>query len=129
MYNQADRAEIGQMVREEMLTDYNPVVINTNGDLDAAVDTFLQLVSEALEHRVRRAKPSPFAKKWWTGKLTFLRDSLSAARNHLTTVRRRGDPVDVAAAKVKLARRLYLDEIDWRKLQHWSDFLDDRDNI
>ena len=37
--------------------------------------------------------------------------------------------MEVAAAKLKLARRLYMDEIDRRKRQHWAEFLDSRDNI
>jgi hypothetical protein len=112
-----------------MSAEFHPVVINTSGDLDVAADRFQTVVNNVLERHVPRARPFRFAKKWWTEKLTALWDSLSAARNYPTTVRRRGEDTEEAAAKVKLIRRLYLDEIDRRKREQWSDFLDDHDNI
>jgi hypothetical protein len=129
MYDKADWEEIRRLVRERMLAEYHPVVIHTPQDLDVAADKFQQVVNDVLEQQVTRVRPSPFAKRWWSGKLTVLRDSLSAARNHLTTIRRRGEDMTEAAAKVKLTRRIYLDEVDRRKREQWSDFLDDRDNI
>lgn len=53
---------------------------------------------------------------------------MSTARTHLTTVRRRGEDLAVAAANARLIRRLYMDEIEQRKRSHWSEFLDERDN-
>lgn len=86
-------------------------------------------VNEVLEEYVERARPSSYAKRWWTDELKTLRGSLSAARNHLTTVRRRAEEVAEAAASIKLVRRLYMDKIEQRKRQHWMDFLDNRENI
>lgn len=87
------------------------------------------MVDGVLSRHVARATPSPYAKRWWTDKLATLRNSLSAARNSLTTIRRRGQSIAEAAASVKQARRLYMDEIERCKKRHWADFLDDRDNI
>jgi hypothetical protein len=47
----------------------------------------------------------------------------------LTTVRRRGEDVTEAAASVKLVRRLYMDKIEQCKRKHWTEFLDNRENI
>jgi hypothetical protein len=103
--------------------------LSSKDELDAAVDRLEAAVHGVLEEHVARARPSPYAKRWWTDELRTLRRSLSAARNRLTTVRRRGEDVAEAAARVKLVRRLYMDKIEQCKREHWAAFLDDRDNI
>jgi len=125
----ARRSAIRRHLEHKMAEDGPPATINTRDELDTAADRFQHTVNAILERHVGRARPSPYARKWWTEKLTTLRDSLSAVRNQLTVTRRRGDAVEDAAAKVRLARRLYMDEIDRRKRQHWSEFLDDRHNV
>ena len=129
MYDKANWPGVRQEIQQELATEHRFAIISTMTELGAAANALEQLVNQILERRVRRARPSPFAKIWWTEELTALRDSLSAAGNHLTTIMRRGDNIEVAAARVKLVKRLYTDEIDRRKRQHRSDFLDDRDNV
>jgi hypothetical protein len=47
----------------------------------------------------------------------------------LTTIRRRGEDVAEAAASVKLVRRLYMNKIEQCEREHWTEFLDNRENI
>lgn len=129
MYDKADWNKIREEVSAKLAPDFCQARLSTKVELDATADRLEQAVNAVLEGHVSRARPSPYAKRWWTGKLSTLRDSLSAARNHLTSVRRRGEDVVEAAAYVKGIRRLYMDEIDRRKRAHWAEFLDNRDNI
>ena len=75
-------------------------------------------VNRVLEEHVARARPSLYAKRWWTDKLKSLQLSLSVARNRITTVRQRGEDVAEAATRVKLVRRLYMDKIEHCKREH-----------
>ena len=86
-------------------------------------------VNGVLEEHVARARPPPYAKRWWTDKLTTLRHSLSAARNHLTAFRRRGEDVAEAAESVELVRRLYMSRVEQCEREHRVKFSDNRDNI
>ena len=103
--------------------------IRNADELEVAVERLEAAVNGVLEEHVARARPSLYAKRWWTDELKTLRRSLSAARNRLTTVRRRGVDVAEAAASVKLVRRLYMDKIEQCKREHWTEFLDNCDNI
>jgi hypothetical protein len=129
LYDKADWKKI----REELSTriaDYSKLhVLSSKDELEVAVDTLEAVVNEVWEEHVARARPSPYAKRWWIDELKTLRLSLSAARNRLTTVRRRGEDVTKAAASVKLVRRLYMYKIEQCKGKHWTEFLDNRENI
>jgi hypothetical protein len=50
-------------------------------------------------------------------------------RNRITKIRRRGEDVAEATRATDIARRIYYDEIDRQKKQHWKDFLNNPDNI
>ncbi|SPJ70278.1 related to reverse transcriptase [Fusarium torulosum] len=65
-------------------------------------DRLMSAVLDAVQTLTPRAKPSPYAKRWWTNDLTQLRH---------------------AAAKQ------YHDAIRQRKNTHWKEFLADNDNI
>lgn len=129
MYDKADWKKIREEVSTRITDDFNLHTLSTKDGLEMAVDRLEALVNGVLEEHVARARPSPYAKRWWTDKLTTLRHSLSAARNRLTAVRRRGEDVAEAATSVKLIRRLYMDSIEQCKREHWVEFLDNRDKI
>jgi hypothetical protein len=129
MYDKADWKKIREEVSKKILDESDPLASTTKDDLEVAVDKLEATINEVLEEHVARARLSPYAKRWWTEELKTLRDSLSAARNHLTTTRRRGEDVAEAAASVKLVRRLYMDKIEQCKREHWTEFLDNRENI
>jgi hypothetical protein len=69
---------------------------------EVAVVSLEATVEGILEEHGARARPSPYAKRWWTDELKTLGFPLSAARNRLTTVRCRGQEDAEAAAGVKL---------------------------
>jgi hypothetical protein len=97
--------------------------------LEIAVACFTSQVNTVLEEEVPKAKASPYAKRWWTKELAVLRNGFTAKRNRITTMRRRGEDVVEAIRAVDVARRLYYDQIDRQKKQHWKDFLDGPENV
>jgi hypothetical protein len=97
--------------------------------LDFAATSFTSQVDAVLEKEVPRAKGSPYAKRWWTQELSMLRDDFTRKRNRITILRRRGDESREARQAVHTARRIYHDELDRQKKQHWKDFLNDPANI
>ena len=101
----------------------------TAESLDQAVTQFCEVISQEILQAVPRAKPSPHAKRWWTGDLTILRQSMTAARNRVVALQRRGDSTTAAQQDHQVARKLYFQEMDRQKKKHWIDFLEDPDNI
>jgi hypothetical protein len=97
--------------------------------LDFAASSFTDQVEAVLEEEVPRAKASPYAKRWWTEELSMLRDNLTIKRNRVTSMRRQGEDVTEAIRATQTTRRLYHDEINRQKKQHWKDLLNDPENI
>jgi hypothetical protein len=129
MYDKADWKKIREEVSTRIADDSSLHALSSKDELEVAVESLEATVNGVLEEHVARARPSPYAKRWWTDELKTLRSSLSAARNRLTTIRRRGEDVAEAAASVKLVRCLYEDKTEQCKREHWSEFLDNRENI
>ena len=112
MYDKPDWKKIREEVSTRIADDSGLHALSSKDELEVAVESLEAAVNGVLEEHVARARPSPYAKRWWTDELKTLRSSLSAAHNRLTTVRRRGDDVAEAADSVKLVRRLYMDKIE-----------------
>ena len=119
-------------IREEVSTrvadDPGLHTLSSKVELEVAVDGSEAAVNGTLKEHVARVRPSPYAKRRWMKELKSLRLLLSAARNQLTTARRRGEDVAEAVTRVKLARRLYMIKIEQCKREHSAEFLDNRDN-
>ena len=98
-------------------------------NLDNVAESFLQVVVEVVHSRVPRAKPSAHVKRWWSPDLSLLRQSLSASRNYVTTLQRRGDDSSAARQAFRSLRREYFQRIEKQKREHWKDFLADPNNI
>ncbi|KAF5246923.1 hypothetical protein FOXYS1_15151, partial [Fusarium oxysporum] len=89
----------------------------------------MSAVLEAVRALTPRAKPSPYAKRWWTHDLTQLRHIYTHWRNRARTVRRVGQNVKDLENTAKAAAKQYHDAIRQRKNNHWKEFLADNDNI
>jgi ribonuclease HI len=129
LYKDADWAEIR---RESGSQLGDGRFMKTIGDIavfERAAAIFINGINAVLEKHVPRAKESPFAKRWWSKELTLLRQDFTSKRNRVTTLRRRGECTTHAREASHAARRIYLDEIDRQKKQHWKDFLGNPDNL
>jgi hypothetical protein len=81
-----------------------------------------------LEEEFPKAKASPYAESWWTKELAVPRDRSTEKRNRITRARRRLEDVVEAIRAAGIARRIYHDEIDGQKKQHWKSFLKNPEN-
>lgn len=97
--------------------------------LDRYAERFIQAVQRVVKEKTPRAKPSPYAKRWWSDRLTALRQSLSSLRNHCTSLQRQGQDTSKVAERLAAARTLYLQEIKAQKRKHWREFPDDQANV
>ncbi|RKK24129.1 hypothetical protein BFJ67_g16781 [Fusarium oxysporum f. sp. cepae] len=92
-------------------------------------DRLMLAVLDAVQALTPRAKPSPYAKRWWTNDLTQLRHVYTYWRNRARAVRRVGQNVKDLENTAKAAAKQYHDAIRQRKNNHWKEFLADNDNI
>ncbi|EGU72704.1 hypothetical protein FOXB_16787, partial [Fusarium oxysporum f. sp. conglutinans Fo5176] len=86
-------------------------------------------INNAVQALTPRAKPSPYAKRWWTNDLTQLRHVYTYWRNRARAARRAGQNTVDLEDTAKAAAKQYHDAIRQRKNTHWKEFLADNDNI
>jgi ribonuclease HI len=99
------------------------------GTVQLKTDRLMFAVSEAVHTLTPRAKPSPHAKRWWTGDLTQLRQIYTYWRNHARSQRRVGRKVPHLEKMAASAAKQYHDAIRKQKKKHWNEFLADNDNM
>ncbi|EXK77151.1 hypothetical protein FOQG_18137 [Fusarium oxysporum f. sp. raphani 54005] len=89
----------------------------------------MDVVLDTINSLAPRAKPSPYAKRWWTTDLTKLRRAYTFWRNLARAWRRAGQRIDSLEGRAKEAGKEYHDAIKRHKRAHWDDFLADGTNI
>ena len=99
------------------------------GRVQEQTDRLMSTVLEAVHKLTPKAKPSPYAKKWWTTELTQLRRVHTHWRNQARTQRRAGRVILELERQAKDAAKEYHDAIRRQKKAHWEDFLSDDANI
>jgi hypothetical protein len=75
-------------------------------------------VLEAVHALTPRARPSPYAKRWWTQDLTQLRRIYTHWRNRARAARRSGSARPDLEATAKGASKQYHDAIRQQKRKH-----------
>ena len=101
----------------------------TGGTVQQQTDRLMGVVLEAVHALTPKAKPSPYAKRWWTTDLTQLRCIYTYWRNRARTERRAGCTRRDLEATAKGAAKQYHEAIRQQKKKHWNEFLADNDNI
>lgn len=89
----------------------------------------MSAVGEAVHALTPKAKPSPYAMRWWTADLTQLRHIYTYWRNHSRLERRAGRNAPYLEKIAGSAAKQYHDAIRQQKKKHWQEFLADNDNI
>jgi hypothetical protein len=87
------------------------------------------VVLEAVNELTPKAKPSPYAKRWWTQDLTKLRRVYTYWRNRARAQRRGGEALPVLEQQARAAAKEYHDAIRKQQRLHWDDFLAEDTNI
>jgi hypothetical protein len=73
LYYNADWEAIRATFKQNLATRYTWTSLDTKSQLDQAAEDLVALVNTTLDEMVPRAKPSPYAKRWWTRELSQLR--------------------------------------------------------
>ena len=73
MYDKADWKKIREEVSTRIADDSGLHALSSKDELEVSVDRLETLVNGVLEEHVARARPSPYAKRWWTDELKTLR--------------------------------------------------------
>lgn len=107
---------------------HQPILLRGD-DIDSYLDRLMALVISAIEQHVPRAKPSQYAKRWWTTGLSTLRSDYTYWRNQARAARRIGPPDQVKEQRARVAKTEYFKAIKSAKRTHWNDFLDNTDNV
>ena len=97
--------------------------------IQAQTDQLMTIVLEAIHALTPKAKPSPYAKRWWTTDLTNLRRTYTYQRNQARTHRRIGTISQSLEQRAREAAKEYHDAIRRQKKAHWQEFLQDDANI
>jgi exonuclease III/ribonuclease HI len=99
------------------------------GSVQEQTDRLMSVVLEAVNALTPKARPSPYAKRWWTTDLTQLRRIYTYWRNRARAERRAGRLVVDLEETAKGAAKQYHDAIRQQKKKHWDEFLADNGNI
>ncbi|KAF5719708.1 reverse transcriptase [Fusarium mundagurra] len=114
-------------IRERVKDKLTP--LPWDDDVQIQTDRLMEADLDAIHELVPRAKPSPYAKRWWTADLTKLRRTYTFWRNLARVRRRAGQRVDSLENRAKEASGEYHDAIRRQKKAHWDDSLADGTNI
>jgi hypothetical protein len=101
----------------------------SGGSVQQQTDRLMAAVLEAVQTLTPKAKPSPYAKRWWTMDLTQLRRIYTYWRNQARSQRRMGHTVPQLEQQATDAAKEYHDAIRKQKKTHWEDFLAEDTNI
>ena len=107
----------------------NTLGLPSAGTVQQKTDRLMAAVTEAVHALTPKAKPSPYAKRWWTSDLTQLRRIYTYWRNRARTERRGGRRISDLEEMANAAAKQYHDAIRQQKKRHWNEFLADNDNI
>jgi ribonuclease HI len=103
--------------------------IPVGGRVQHQTNRLMTAVLEAVHALTPKAKPSPYAKRWWTRDLTQLRRVYTYWRNRARSQRRIGHVVPELEQKARYAAKEYHDAVRKQKKAHWEDFLAEDANI
>lgn len=89
-----------------------------SGNVQVQTDLLMEVVLEAVNALTPKAKPSPYAKRWWTQDLTKLRQVYTYWRNIARAQRRGGEAVPALKQQARASAKEYHDAIRKQQRLH-----------
>jgi hypothetical protein len=117
LFKNAPWTEISDRVANELQGSPRPQ------DTQAQTDRLLNIVATAVKALTPTARPSPYAKRWWTQDLTRLRREYTNLRNRARAQRRGGRLNEALEAEAREAAREYHRTLRRQKKGRWEEFL------
>lgn len=112
-------------IRDHIASQLEP----PQGSIQDQTNHLMEVVETAVLTLTPRAKPSPYARRWWTSSLTDRRKTYTYWRNKARSFRRVQNFQPAIEQQAKQAAKEYHDAIRVRRKQHWDDFLAEPTNI
>jgi hypothetical protein len=129
-WKRADWKGIEREVEEEVVRTQTHPPPSSPEQLDERVERFQEHIAGVIRSKVPEARPSPYAKRWWTPELTTLRKTMTTARSQASRLRREGTQGwERQYTAFILVRNRFHQEMEKQKKNHWNEFLEDPDNI
>jgi hypothetical protein len=88
-----------------------------------------ELIAPLVERYVPLARPSSYAKRWWTEDLSQLRRDYTYWRNKLAKIRRNRMRDPHLAEMARTYKKRFHDAMRQQRKSHWQDFIADTNNI
>ena len=103
--------------------------LDTSQQIDSFTTGFTRIVQDVVFQCTPTARPSPYAKRWWSLSLSQLRRNYTQVRNEARS-QRRGHPRDRRLdERVRTARKVFHDACRRQRRTKWEEFLDASQNI
>jgi hypothetical protein len=94
-----------------------------DADVQRQTDCLVRVVLDAVTLLTHKARPSPYAKRWWTQDITKLGQVYTYWRNRAWAQRRGGEALPTLEQQVRAAAKEYHDAIHKQERLHWDEFL------
>ena len=98
-------------------------------EVQSQADWLIKIVKDTVFALTPVAKPSPYAKRWWSTELTELRRIYTYWRNRARATKHTNTANIALEEQARKASKEYFGAIRKRKKDHWDDFLADNTNI
>ena len=129
-WKRADWKGIEGEVEKEVVRAQSHPPPSSPEQLDEWVERFQDHIAGVIRNKVPEARPSPYAKRWWTPELTTLRKTMTTARSQASRLRREGSQGwERQYTAFILVRNRFHQEMEKQKKKHWTEFLEDPDSI
>ena len=124
-YDRADWIKIGTAIQQQM---QGITQIDTKEQLDEAADNLINATTAAIEEHIPLAKPSPYAKRWFTPALKAQQREVNKLRRQWQAKCARNGAhhpsTQAVFDEMRIKRRAWTRTIEKLKAAHWKDFLD-----
>jgi hypothetical protein len=118
-YRATEWAKVVEEV-QPFLEGLNTTDLSTPEDIDSIADKITDKIEVAVKDHTPIAKPSPYAKRWWTAQLTKLRHDFQKTQRNFNN-----RPSREAKEKMLEARKTYHKAIKTEKRDHWQQWLEE----
>jgi hypothetical protein len=125
-FRDVDWKEFREKLKEELKKWGVTNFIKTQTALDRECERLTNTLQATIEAKVPKAKLGPHTKRWWTKELTELRKVMLKLRRKACKERHKDD--NTAWEQFKDARRVFSNELDKIKKNHWCDWLEKADD-
>jgi hypothetical protein len=122
-FREVDWDGFRKTLTKKLAKNPKPAPLLNGTQLNKAADEIMNALQETVEESVKRSKPRPHSKRWWTSDLKKMRKALNKLR--VDSYRKRTLTSDPSHSKLRKASNEYGEAIAATKKQHWASYLEE----